>query len=123
MATVRSHFHNFTEARDAMILLKSKGFTNVYLDAAGNNNEEFAGEINPLGSSEGPSLSALILRSAGIRHEIDKGPLLAAHPAVSGMGTSHEGWHLLETNLIVHVDEEKLNEIRQILTKAGGKQY
>ncbi|MDP4094743.1 MAG: hypothetical protein Q8920_15470 [Bacillota bacterium] len=120
MPKIFADFARMVEARKTVEELKKMGYKDAHLDMAEKFSNEFASEINAPGTSRAVSLSALVLKSNGHIYNVGKAPLLAADPMVSGSGHFEETADL-NARLRVTVDDDKLDEIREILSKAGGK--
>ncbi len=120
MPKLHAHFQNMLSARKAVEALKGMGYRDAHLDAAEKFLEEYSEEINFAGSRSAPSLSALIMRSNAHLFNIDKGPLMASDPMVSGIGCFKEISGSISTKLAVTVDDEKMEQIKTFLAESGG---
>lgn len=118
MGKINVDFERMVEARKAVDYLRSQGYKDAHLDAADRFLGEYSEEINFVGSNA-LSLSALVLKSKGYLYSPDKGPLIAADPMVSGMGTCEEMGNA-NTRLRVSVEDDKAEEIKNILKQMGG---
>ena len=115
MTTYRMDFESLYEARKALAKLKEFGFNNSYLDVVENYNEEFAEEININIPQNVPCYSSAILRSGRNKATLEKAPLVANNPLVSGVGSLCELAGNRAASLFVTIQSEKLEEIKNIL--------
>lgn len=120
MPKIFAKFERMAEAKAAVDKLRSMGFKGAYMDMSDKMLDEYSEELNPPGTEIGTSLSALVMNSTGVPHDASIAPLLAASPMVSGIGTFRE---IADQNsqLCVIAEEEKIEEIKQILRLLGGK--
>lgn len=119
MPKVEVCFKNMLNARKAVGALKKMGYKDAHLDAMDNFFTEYSEEINSAGSENGSSLSSLVLNSGRTVDDIGKASLIAANPMVSGIGTFEQIADNLKVRLIVNVDEEKVDSVRQTLREYG----
>ncbi|MCX7921109.1 MAG: hypothetical protein N3B21_03670 [Clostridia bacterium] len=120
MRKISVGFDNMLEATKAVEALKNMGYKQAYLDITESFYDEFSEEINFAGSTNAPSLSALVLKSNGHIYNIGKASLIAADPMVSGMGSYKEIQDDAHTRLFVNVDDEKVDDVKGILRSFGG---
>lgn len=118
MAKLDVVFERMIDGRKAVEELKKMGYR-AHLDMIDNYVNEYSEEINFAGSRNSPSLSALVLKSDGHILNIDKGPLVASSPLVSGVGAYMESIGT-SIRLIVNVDDSKIEEVKSILRSGGG---
>jgi hypothetical protein len=118
MASLHAIFERMIDGRKAVEELKKLG-CKAHLDLVDNYLHEYSEEINFAGATNAPSLSALVLKSDGHITSIDKGPLVASSPIVSGLG-SYRDMESPGTRLIVKFEEGKDEEIKSIIRNLGG---
>jgi hypothetical protein len=123
MSKVHANFQQMLQARKAVQALRDMGYVNAHLDAVEKFFDEHATEINVPGTHNAPSLSALVLKSRGQMYDIGKGPLMAANPYVSGVGSYNELSDDSNTRLIVSVEDDKYDEVKKLITELGGSFY
>jgi hypothetical protein len=117
---ISARFEKMADASGALKMLKQMGVSYSSLDAMDDFSSEFAAEFNAAGTDNGPSLSGLVMRSGGYAERIDKSPLLAADPLVSGMETRDDCARNHSTRLIANVPEELLEASKKIISDMGG---
>ncbi|MCX8128645.1 MAG: hypothetical protein N3I35_00905 [Clostridia bacterium] len=120
MTNISAVFEKMGEGKKAVDALRETGYKRAYLDMVDNYLSEYSSEINFAGTRSAPSLSALVLKSDGHILNIDKGPLVASNPMVSGIGAYREMADA-GTRLIVHVEDEKVEEVKKLIRSYGGK--
>jgi hypothetical protein len=116
---IEGYFRTLKRANDTAEKLKKAGY-NAYVDG----NDHYTGSegagTNMPGTSEGGSLSGLVLNSGDSAYDdSSKAPLLASSPMVSGMGGFSE---IADLNCKVVVDSDKDEEkIKEIITGMEGE--
>lgn len=119
MPEIRAYFEKMINAKKTVETLKSKGYKNAYLDINENTSEEYSKEITPPGMWNSSSLARIVLKTP--RHifgNMEKTPLMAADPAVSGYSPNNQ---ILNTHLIVNVESENTEEVKKFIEEMGGK--
>ncbi|MDF2522672.1 MAG: hypothetical protein K0R31_313 [Clostridiales bacterium] len=119
MPKIEVCFKKMLDARKAVLALKEMGYKDAHLDALDNVFSEYSEEINVAGTDTGPSLSALVLNSGGRLDDVGRASLIAASPMVSGMGSFEQISENLKVRLIVKVEDDKMDEIRNTLKEYG----
>ncbi|MCX7710033.1 MAG: hypothetical protein N2484_09295 [Clostridia bacterium] len=120
MSKIHASFSRMIDAKKALDTIKDKGLGNGYLDAVDGFFEEYSEEINFAGTQAAPSLSGLVLRSRGNIVNIDKAPLVAANPMVSGMGTYQDLADSVKARLTLTIDDANEKEVKALLQEMGG---
>ncbi|MCX8129622.1 MAG: hypothetical protein N3I35_05910 [Clostridia bacterium] len=117
---VEGYFAGIKTANEAVSKLKGEGIQKAAVDINDHYRDDRNVETNVPGTETSVSLSGLVLESDG--HGIGKGksPLNAASPMVSGMAGFEE---IADVNckVIVYVDEENLEKVKQIIRETGGE--
>lgn len=114
-------FQSMLNARKAVDKLKAMGYHSAHLDLTSRFTTEYSTEINLPGTTKGPSLSRLVLKSGSSMFSVDKAPLIATHPMVSGMGSFSDITENLGARLIVNVEDGKLEEVKSSLRELGAE--
>lgn len=119
---VEAYFKSIKRANDTVNRFKVLGFNKVYSDIKDNSSTELNVRTNHAGTESSGSNSGLVLKSQGYASTDDPGksPLEAASPMVSGMGGFEE---IADFNckVVVEVDSNNVNEVKNILSNMGGK--
>lgn len=117
---IEAYFRGIKNANGAAANLKKQGFKNAIVDI-NDHYEEFNSVVRPIlpGTENAPTLSRMILNSGPYIEDPSKGPLNAASPMVSGMGSFEE---ITDVNykLTMNVDEDKAEEAKRIINELGG---
>lgn len=119
MPKIEVCFKKMLDAKKAVGALREMGYKNAHLDAVDNVFSEYSEEITFTGTTTVASLSALILNPGGRLDDLGKAPLIAASPMISGFGSFEHVADNLRTRLIVKVEDDKLEEVRQTLREYG----
>ena len=120
MERISALFQKIIDGRKAIEKLNSAGYKNARLDIADASLEEYSNEINITSFKTPSSLSTLVSKSETPILSINKSPLVASSPMVSGLSSSEEA-HNISTRLVVDVDdEEKGDEIKKLIRSLGG---
>lgn len=116
---IESYFANIGTANKALERLKSAGFSNAFVDLNDHYDPRRNVRTNLPGTETSPSLSGLVLESDSHVVDRSKGPLTAANPMVSGIGTFDE---IADVNcrVIVEAGEGNADTARRIMKEMGG---
>ncbi|QUH25745.1 hypothetical protein [Serpentinicella alkaliphila] len=112
------YFNNINKAEKAIAELKKHGIT-AYLDLNDKNMQYTNGFTNLAGTSINASLSGLVLNSGNSIGDIEKAPLYAADPSVSGMGGFDEIISI-KHKIIVDTNEGNWPLAMKIIEKIAG---
>ena len=121
MPKLSAKFDKMADASGAVKALRQLGITKAWLDASDGYSSEFAAEPTVPGTDNAPSLSGLVLRSGGYAARVDKGPLLAADPMVSGMESREDRAKNHSTRLISLIPDDQLDAAKKIIRDMGGE--
>ncbi|MFZ5969215.1 MAG: hypothetical protein ACOYVK_18825 [Bacillota bacterium] len=115
---IQGYFENMKKAKETVNALKEAGFKNAQFDINDHYISDRNVNINGVGTETAPSLSGLVLKSGPYAIEEIRGSLLAADPAVSGMGKINE---IADINckVIVEVDDANIKTVKDILVSMG----
>ncbi len=116
---IEGYFDNSKAANKTVEKLKNLGFKEAFIDMNDHYSENRNVQTNLPGTETSGSLSGLVLESDAHGVVRDKGPLTAANPMVSGMGTFEE---IADVNcrVVVESEEGNANKIKQIIREMGG---
>ena len=116
---IEGFFSGIKNANETVEKLKKAGFQKSFSDLNDHYTMQSNQSANIPGTSSAPSLSGLILSSGELTDNPREGPLAAASPMVSGMGGFEE---IADINykVIVEVDEENQEKVKQIINEMGG---
>ena len=117
MSKMHAHFDNLFNASKTLTALKEMGVGNAYVDLAGTFDYEYSTELNAAGTSDAPSLSALVLTSGGRLVDMEKAP---HNTAVSGMACV-EGCRDVSARLSVKFEEEDSERVSKVIRDNGGR--
>ncbi len=119
---LEGYFGSMKTARDTAEELKQKGYK-AFIDSNDEKNADRDFQTNSAGTETAISLSNLVLNGTNANEDtMDKSPLLAASPMVSGVGTFDEIANV-KHKLTVEAEENSKSKIVQIIHKAGGTLY
>ncbi len=117
---IESYFGNMKEANGTVEKLKTMGYKSAFIDINEGRNEDRNLQTNLAGTETAISLSDLVLEGTNAKGtSMDKSPLKAASPMVSGMGTFDEIADV-KCRLVVEAGENDKDKIEQIIREAGG---
>ncbi|SDK36691.1 hypothetical protein [Natronincola ferrireducens] len=117
---IAGYFNSLKIANEAIEALHRVGFKNATLDLKDNTVGDGNYITNLPGTEMSTSLSNLILESGDRGIDIDKAPLSAANPMVSGMAGFDEIADYGH-KIVVDADDEDEEEIKALITKFGGE--
>ncbi len=117
MTTLKADFDRMIDARNVVGELKNLGY-NAHIDMADTFGTEFAMETGIPGRTA-LSLSAVVLKPHVNLYTVGKTPLLAADPMVSGSSITDESKGI-NVKLMVNVPEDKMNEVKELISGMGG---
>jgi len=118
MVKVYAKFDKILDAKNAVEVLKSMGYKNAHIDIADKFHAEFSSELGT-STKKATCLSDIFLNSKGKVYNIDKAPLLASDPIISGNGT-YDIMINANVHLQVNVEEKQIQELEKALTELGG---
>ncbi len=120
MVKVYTKFDRIIDARKAVETLKSMGYHSAQIDIADKFYNEFSAELGISGKGADTNLSDVFLNSKSKPFNVDKGPLIASDPVMSGNGPNDV---MMDTNvhLLVNVDEKQLSDVEKKLSDLGGR--
>lgn len=117
MAVFRMDFESMFEARRAIAKLRECGYEKAYLDMVDKYNEEYSEEIFAGSPLSAPNLSSAALKSGTCKAHLEKPPLAASNPAVSGVGSLCELTGNRAASLFVNYETDKTEELKNILNE------
>lgn len=117
---VKGYFSQIRQANETIKKLQSQGINGAFVDM----NDHYIGDrdfsTNLPGTSSGPSLSDLVLRSGLSSSDGGSNPLAAASPMVSGMGPFHEITDI-NCSVTVKVNENDVDRVKEVIRSMGGE--
>ncbi|HEX3029816.1 MAG TPA: hypothetical protein VHT34_11050 [Clostridia bacterium] len=117
MKKIVGYFANVKTAKDTLEKLKRSGFENSAIDLNDHYIDERNVQTNLPGTEASPSLSGLVLKSGMTAVDRSKGPLTAASPMVSGLGTFDE---IADFNCRLIIQTDNPDKAAQIIKSNGG---
>ena len=116
---IEGYFSGIKNANTAVEKLKTAG----YLKSVSDLNEHYSMRNNTFpslgGNNNAPSLSNIVLNSGNSLEDINNGPLLAASPMVSGMGSFEEVADI-NYKVTVEAEDKEVDTIKEIISNMGG---
>jgi len=121
MPRIYVDYEDMLSANNAVKALRENGFKDAHLDAMDNFSYEFGEDLSPMRARRLGSLSSLVLKSRRYAYDTGKGPLIAASPMVSGIGSSEGTAPHSSTRMSVNVDDKRMEEFKNVIGKFGGE--
>jgi hypothetical protein len=117
---IEAFFSGIKNANEAVQTLRNAGFSKSFSDL--NESARFGGNLYPVhsGAYNAPSLSNLVMNSDYAVYNPEKGPLMAASPMVSGMGSTGE-MQSANYKVVVETDDANIANAEQIIRSMGGQ--
>jgi len=119
MAKIRATFRQMSDARKTVQKLKEIGYKDAHLDMMDTYLEEYSEEIKSPGTENALNVSALVMNSSGFSRGTGKAFLSSLDPMASGFCV-HEEMFCIGARLFVSPEENKIDEVKRIISEYGG---